>query len=213
MSNVDNRKVTIKDMCDVTLNWINSSASNLQAGWSINNIAPASISITYGACRKGNAGANYTRVNENIFNAVASQTVTSQLSTYLKQLFGNSFEITDTTTILTAPELSDLESALSVFVFSKVKTYSFDGALYSQTARKVFLYDTTASVPVIAIANDKTNLIKANFLSHLVNNLNNNLQYNNNHKQIRYTEQYWSTSCCSSSSCSSSSSRFLAHIQ
>lgn len=214
MSNVNNRKVTIKDVCDTTLSWITSNAINTQSGWSIDNVAPNTATVPYGLSGRGDrVNIRYTRIAETAFNYVAPSTVSDELLAYLQQVFDSSVSLNDTTTVLTASRLSLLESALSVFIFSKVKTYTFDGTFVNQTTRKFFLYDTSALVPTnLTPTSNNTNIMESTFINNLLNNLGNNLQYNNNHKQVRYSESHTCCSCCSSSSCSSSSSSFLAHI-
>lgn len=221
MSNPANTKITRKDLCDLTLNWLSENVANLNPSWSIDNLAPATCVVDYHLYVGHGAGYqkdNYKRVNSYLYQTVSIETVKSQLLTYLQTVVDSSFSLTDTTTVLNADDISQLEDALTGFVFVKVVTCMFDGTFYELTSAKVFLYDINSNPSTTPMAGSLTpnllNTVKADTVSNLVKNFTVNLAYNNVHKTVQYQfGSHSSSSCCSSSSCSSSSSRFLAHIQ
>ena len=215
MSNSENRKLTIKDLCDLTLTWITNNVSNLDPSWSIDSIAPASATVDYTGSK--NARIIYARSSSYLYNTVSINTVKSDLLAYLKNVVESSITLEDTTTVLDSSDISKLESALTCFVFTKVVTCVFDGTFYKKTSAKVLLYDVNASLSqnVMQAPLNLINMIKADTVTQLISNLTANLAYNSAHRTVQYTISSTPniSSCCSSSSCSSSSSRFLAHIQ
>ena len=216
MSNVNNRKVTRKDLCDAILDWLTTNVSNLNPSWTINDLASVtSASFGVGGGSKG-CTRTVTRKDSYLYNTVSIETVKSQLLAYLRDRIDPSFSLTDTTTVLDASDINFLESVLHYFVFQKVVTCVFNGPFYGASAvKKALLYDVhvvlSDNLNITSVAG--VNTIKTNPVNQLINNFTRNLKVNNVQRSVEYTESRSYSSCCSSSSCSSSCSAFLAHIQ